>query len=120
MKPHEEVLIQRYINKCVMFHGAFIFISNSSTFATIVESFVVEQTFLALAEYQFDAFYQPLEAIIYIQQYKIGILVAGQLCTNIFMTILLWFASTRFEILTEELWKATHIYKVHKCIKKHQ
>lgn len=120
MKPHEEVIIQRYIDKCILFHGGSIFIYYFFTFLTIVIPSVTSQTFPTLAEYPFDVFYQPLKTIIYIQQSIAGIILAGQLCTNIFMGLLLWFASARFEILTEELEKATNIYEVYKCIKKHQ
>jgi len=82
--------------------------------------YVTNQTFPTLAEYPFDVFYQPLKTIIYIQQSISGIIIAGQLCTNILMGLLLWFASARFEILIEELEKVTNIYEVYKCIKKHQ
>ncbi|XP_011860053.1 PREDICTED: uncharacterized protein LOC105557415 isoform X2 [Vollenhovia emeryi] len=92
MKPHEEVLIQRYIDKCVVYH----------------------------AKYPFDVFYQPLKTVIYINQSMAGILVSGQLCTNIYMALLLWFASARIEILSTEFERVTNIYEMYKCIKKHQ
>ncbi|XP_077271025.1 uncharacterized protein LOC143902199 isoform X2 [Temnothorax americanus] len=91
MKPHEEVLIQRYIDKCMVYH-----------------------------EYPFDVSCQPLFTIIYIHQSAAGILIAGQLCTNVFMALLLWFASARFEIFIEDLGKITNIRQLYKCIKIHQ
>ncbi|XP_071565725.1 uncharacterized protein [Temnothorax nylanderi] len=120
MKPHEEVLIQRYIDKCVVLYGASIFTIYVAMFFAIAIPLVTEQTFPTLAEYPFDVSYQPLKTIIYIQQSAAGVLIAGQLCTNVFMALLLWFATARFEILSVELGKATNINQLYKCIKKHQ
>ncbi|XP_018363963.1 PREDICTED: putative odorant receptor 92a [Trachymyrmex cornetzi] len=78
------------------------------------------QPFPTAAEYPFDVSYQPLKTIIFIQQSMAGIIVAGQLCINVYMALLLWFASARFEMLTEELEKTTNVYQLFKCIEKHQ
>ncbi|KYN38571.1 hypothetical protein ALC56_07054 [Trachymyrmex septentrionalis] len=121
MKLHEEIVIQRYIDKCIIFHGISIFIFYWLTFTTIAVIPALEhQSFPTVAEYPFDVSYQPLKAIIFIQQSIAGIIVAGQLCINIYMALLLWFASARFEMLTKQLEKITNIYQLFKCIKKHQ
>jgi len=121
MKPHEEVVIQRYIDKCIIFHGTSIFIFYWLTFITIaVIPALQNQPFPTLAEYPFDVFYQPVKTIIFIQQSMAGIMVAGQLCMNVYMAMLLWFVSARFEILTEELKKTANVYQLFECIKKHQ
>jgi len=121
MKPHEEVIIQRYVDKCVVFYGVSMFIFNFSTAATItILPYLNHQSFPTLAEYPFDVFYQPLKTIIYIQQSIASILMGEQLCANIFMSLLLWFATARFEILCEELKQATDFYTLFQCIKKHQ
>jgi len=121
MKPHEEIIIQRYVDKCVVFYGVSMFIFNFSTAATItILPYLNHEPFPTLAEYPFDVFYQPLKTIIYIQQSISMILLGEQLCANIFMSLLLWFATARFEILCEELKKATDFYSLFQCIKKHQ
>lgn len=81
---------------------------------------ITEQIFPTIAEYPFDVFHQPLKTIIYLHQSVAAILVTGQLCTNIFMALLLWYTSARFEMLDEQLGKVTNVYEVYKCIKKHQ
>ncbi|XP_024873155.1 uncharacterized protein LOC112455444, partial [Temnothorax curvispinosus] len=120
MKPHEEIVVQRHIDKCVVYHGGTIFIYYMATFLTITLPFVTQQSFPTLTEYPFDVSHQPLKTIIYIHQSAAGILVAAQLCINPFMALLLWFATARFEILTEELGKITNAYQLFKCIKEHQ
>ncbi|XP_011053779.1 PREDICTED: odorant receptor 67c-like [Acromyrmex echinatior] len=121
MKLHEEIVIQRYIDKCIIFHGTSIFIFYWLTFTAITVMPTLEhQPFPTAAEYPFDVSYQPLKAIIFIQQSIAGIIVAGQLCVNVYMALLLWFASARFEMLTKELEKTTNVYQLFKCIKKHQ
>ncbi|XP_018305418.1 uncharacterized protein [Mycetomoellerius zeteki] len=94
MKLHEEIVIQRYIDKCITFHGTSIFIFYWLTFTAIAVIPTLEhQPFPTSAEYPFDVSYQPLKAIIFIQQSIAGIMVAGQLCINVYMALLLWFTS---------------------------
>ncbi|XP_011160197.2 uncharacterized protein LOC105196133 [Solenopsis invicta] len=121
MKPHEEVVIQRYIDKCGVFYGAAII----EYYALIVVQIVVlpplmHQSFPTLVEYPFDVSYQPLKTIIYLQQSIVGTYMGAQLCLNIFMNLLFWFVTARFAILTEELKDATNINSLFKCIKTHQ
>ncbi|XP_011707075.1 PREDICTED: uncharacterized protein LOC105462253 [Wasmannia auropunctata] len=121
MKPREEVIIQRYVDKCLIFHsfsmGNIVFV----TFATAaIIPFVTGQTFPVMAEYPFDVYYQPLKTIIYIHHTIAGSMIGAQVCTNIFMALLLWFTSARFEILIEEMKEATNVYQLYECIKKHQ
>ncbi|XP_072767274.1 odorant receptor 22c-like [Anoplolepis gracilipes] len=79
----------------------------------------MDQPFPLITEYPFDVSYQPLKTIIYIHQVVAGLYVAGQLSSNIFMALLLWLASARIEILTDELRKTTDVFHLVKCIKKH-
>ncbi|XP_077271031.1 odorant receptor 4-like isoform X1 [Temnothorax americanus] len=120
MKLHEEIVVQRHIDKCVVYYGGSIFTFYVATFFTIALPLITEQTFPTLAEYPFDVSHEPLKTIIYIHQSAAGIIIAGQLCINSFMALLLWFATARFEILTEELGKITNAYQLFKCIKEHQ
>lgn len=120
LKSHEEIVIRRYIDKCVVFYGLFIFIFYFISIASLLVPIVLPQPFPTLAEYPFDVLYQPLKTIIYSQQCVVAIIVAGQLCSNGYMGLLLWFTSARFEMLTEEMKKVTNIYQLFKCIEKHQ
>ncbi|XP_011639242.1 uncharacterized protein LOC105428558 [Pogonomyrmex barbatus] len=122
MKPHEEIVIQRYIDKCVIFYGFSLFIFYFFTLITItLLPPVLHQPFPTLAEYPFDVIQQPLRTIIYMQQSLTGILVSGQLCTSVYIAFILWFTSARFEILCEELRNVgTDIYQLFKWIKLHQ
>ncbi|XP_029660141.1 odorant receptor 67c-like [Formica exsecta] len=120
IKPHEDIIIQRYIDKCIILYGASLITFYLASVVVIILPFVMDQPFPLLIEYPFDAHHQPLRTILYIHQVIVGIHVSGQLCSNVFMALLLWFASARFEILTEELRKTTDIYHLAKCIRKHQ
>ncbi|XP_011053780.1 PREDICTED: uncharacterized protein LOC105145716 [Acromyrmex echinatior] len=118
MKPHEEVVIQRYINKCIMFHSICLFFIYFPI--TIAVPVLLHQPFPVIIKYPFNISYQPVKTIIFIHQSMMAIMIAGQLCMNILMALLLWFTSARFEILIEELRKITNVYQLFKCIKKHQ
>jgi hypothetical protein len=121
MKPHEKVIIQRYIDKYIRFYGAAIVIYYCLVFVQItILPPLMHQPFPTVVEYPFDVSYQPLKTIIFLQQSMSGTLMGAHLCLNIFMNLLLWFVTARFTILSEELKDATNVYSLFKCIKTHQ
>ncbi|XP_011863392.1 PREDICTED: uncharacterized protein LOC105559592 [Vollenhovia emeryi] len=120
MKPREEIVIQRYIDKCFVLYGASLITFYLVTIVTVFLPAMTEQSFPTLAKYPFDVSYQPLKAIIYVQQSAVGFMVTGQLCINVYMALLLWFTAARFDILIEELKTVTNVYELCKCIKTHQ
>jgi len=120
MKPHEEIVIQRYIDKYAIFYGVSIVVFYLTPIAYGTMPLLIHQPFPSIGEFPFDVFYEPLYTIIYLQQAIVAFIVSGQLCLNIFVSLLLWFASARFEILIEELKVVTNVYQLIKCIKKHQ
>lgn len=120
MKPREEVVIQRYIDKCTAFYGVSTVIFYFIVIVFCVVPIILHQPFPTLAEYPFDVYHDPLRTIIYVHQATVAFIVAAQLCLNTFVATLLWFASARFEITIEELRTFTNVYQLVKCIKKHQ
>ncbi|KAG5344445.1 OR22C protein, partial [Acromyrmex charruanus] len=120
MKPREEVVIQRYIDKCATFYGVSSIIFYFIVVAACAIAPIVHQPFPMLIEYPFDVYYEPLRTIIYTHQAIVGFIVSGQLCLNTFVATLLWFASARLEIITEDLRTFTNVYQLTKCIKEHQ
>ncbi|CAL1679890.1 unnamed protein product [Lasius platythorax] len=121
IEPHEDVIIQRYIDKCIIFYGSCLLVLYLCwAAAAFIIPFIMNQPFPIPIEYPFNVYYQPLKTIIYIHHVVVGLHLTAQICTNTFMSLLLWFASARFEILTEELRKTTDVYHLAKCIRKHQ
>ncbi|XP_070511905.1 uncharacterized protein [Cardiocondyla obscurior] len=120
LKPREEIVIQRYIHKCVYFYGgSMIWIYLSAVFI-MSGPITLDQYFPTNAEYPFNVYHQPIKSIIFIQQTIACIQGAAQLCMNIFIALLLWFASARFEILVEKLQEVTNLYELKECIQEHQ
>ena len=122
INPNEDVIIQQYADKCIKLY-AFSLLVNFT--GAIVCIYVVPiqlklQPFVTLAEYPFDVNYEPLKTIIYLYQSTIGWFTAMQLCTNVFMPLLLWFVTARFDMLAQELRTTTNVYHLIKCIRKHQ
>ncbi|XP_036145859.1 uncharacterized protein LOC105836868 [Monomorium pharaonis] len=121
MKPREKVVIQRYIDKCLVFYCAIMCIFYSVViFMITLLPILQHHPFPTLAEYPFDVSYQPLKTIIYLYQSIVGIMAAAHLCLNVYIALLLWFTSARFEILIENIRETTNIYQLFKCIKVHQ
>jgi len=120
LKPHEETVVKRYIDKCIYFYGgSMIWIYLSAVFI-ISGPITLNQTFPTNAEYPFDVHHQPLKSIIFVQQTIACTQGAAQLCMNIFLALLLWFTSARLEILVEKLQEVTNIYELKECIQEHQ
>ncbi|XP_036145854.1 uncharacterized protein LOC105829737 [Monomorium pharaonis] len=121
IKPREKVVIQRYIDKCLVFYCTIMCIFYSVAIFTIVLLPTLQhQPFPTLAEYPFDVSHQPLKTIIYLCQSVVGIMTSAHLCLNVYMALLLWFTSAKFEMLIEEMRETTNVYQLFKCIKVHQ
>ncbi|XP_012536675.1 odorant receptor 47b isoform X2 [Monomorium pharaonis] len=120
MKPHEEIVIQRYVDKCLAFYGTTISIFYVVVFFMIVGPILTHQPFPTLAEYPFDTSYLPLKIIIYFNQSYVGLMTSAHLCLNAFNALMLWYTSAKFMILIEDIRKTRNIYELFKCIQVHQ
>lgn len=55
IKPHEDVIIQRYIDKCIIFYGASLLMLYLTAVAVIIAvPLAMNQPFPTLAEYPFN------------------------------------------------------------------
>ncbi|XP_025156086.1 odorant receptor 13a-like [Harpegnathos saltator] len=118
---HEEAIIQKnYIDKYANFYGFCIASFYIALFILFLGPIVLDQPFPTPTDFPFDTSRQPLRAIIYVHQIIVGLQVAANLSVNVFMALLLWLASARFRLLTEDLRGTTNIYDFEKCIEKHQ
>ncbi|XP_025153865.1 odorant receptor 22c [Harpegnathos saltator] len=121
IEPHEEAIIQRnYIDKYASFYGFCIVSLYVALFALIMGPIVQDQSLPTPADFPFDESRQPLRVITYVHQIIIILQLAGHFSVNVFMALLLWLASARFRLLTENLRTITNIYDFVKCIEKHQ
>ncbi|KYN38568.1 Odorant receptor 47b [Trachymyrmex septentrionalis] len=121
IKPHEETIVQReYVDKYSNFYGFCISLFYMSLFGLFIGPVMLDQPLPTAAEFPFDTSHQPLRAITYIHQIIVGLIISAHLCVNAFMALLVWLASARFKLLTEEFRTITNIYNLAKCIKKHQ
>ncbi|XP_032677433.1 odorant receptor 22c-like [Odontomachus brunneus] len=121
LEPHEEAIIQRkYIDKYTSFYGFCIASYYMTPVVLIMGPIVLDQPLPVLADFPFDVSRQPLRTITYMHQIVVGMFIAAQLSANAFMALLLWLASARFKLLSEDIRAATNIYDFVKCINKHQ
>lgn len=121
IEPREEAIVQRkYIDKYASFYGFCIASYYMTVFALFMGPIVLDQPLPVLADFPFDASRQPLRAITYVHQIVVGLQIAAQLSINAFMALLLWLASARFKLLTEDIRAVANTYDFVKCIQKHQ
>ncbi|EFN85858.1 hypothetical protein EAI_12510, partial [Harpegnathos saltator] len=109
-------ILQKYISKCVIFYGGSLINVYLFTIIFICGPVTLNQPFPTMAEYPFDVSYQPMKTIVYAHQSICALQAASHICINIFTSLLLWFTSARFELLTENLRAIRNIYDLMKCI----
>ncbi|XP_025155457.1 odorant receptor 49b isoform X2 [Harpegnathos saltator] len=120
IKPHEETILQKYINKCVIFYGGSIIGIYLISIIIISGPVTLNQPFPIMAEYPFDVFHQPMRTIAYIHQSICILQASAHICINTYTTLLLWFSSARLELLTDNLHAIRNIYDLTKCVQEHQ
>ncbi|XP_018317343.1 uncharacterized protein, partial [Mycetomoellerius zeteki] len=81
---------------------------------------LMDQPFPIEVEYPFDVKKQPLRTIIYLHHIMAVYQSCVQVCSNIFIALLLWFIAARFEILSHKFQKITNISEFIICTQLHQ
>jgi len=75
MKPHEEIVIQRYIDRYAIFYGVFILVFYLTAVGYAIIPLLMQQPFPSMSEYPFDVYYEPLKTILYLHQVVVGFIV---------------------------------------------
>lgn len=119
-KPFERLILQRYVDRVIIFYGLVSVGIYLACLNFILEPLIISQPFPTDASYPFPVHFHPVYEILYIQQSvaicHIGcaIFIDSQLAT------LLWFAAARFEMLGEEFERVSSPEEFNACIRKHQ
>ncbi|XP_032674586.1 uncharacterized protein LOC116845692 [Odontomachus brunneus] len=119
-KGYEKDILQQYVDRYAILYAAIIIWFFLSAFVTICNPLFSADTFPTHAKYPFNIQHQPLKTIIFVQQSYTGIQIASQLCNNVFTALLLWYATAKFDILSNKLRAISNIYELILCIHRHQ
>lgn len=119
--PEAKDVFQKYIDKYVYFYITILGMITVALFNSILEPLFFGFHSLPLViKYPFPVDQQPLRAIVYLH-HTFGIYQGYcQVSSNVFLALLLWFTSARFEILSHKFRTATKYSDWEKCIKEHQ
>lgn len=115
---HERKILQQYVNKCATFYiGAVILYYLTTVYVASNPS----SDFLPVnAKYPFNMTYPLTLGIIYAQQSFVGLQISSALCTSVFVALLIWFASAKFDMLCTEIRTTSNVNDLIRCIQKHQ
>lgn len=119
-KSEERNIFQRYINKCKLFYGLTMCWITTTAAIIIFGPLLLSQPFPIEVEYPFDVSKQPLKTIIYLHHAILIYQSRVQVCSNVFVALLLWFVAARFEILSHKFQKITSISEFIICVQLHQ
>ncbi|XP_031370440.1 uncharacterized protein LOC102680919 [Apis dorsata] len=107
-----------YVAKYNIFYGGTIVLIYTTATVFILGPTFLPITFPWETEYPFQVNYTSRNLIIYMHQFFFTYQCAAHICVSIFVALLLWFTSARFECLIKELQKTTNIEMLIVCLKK--
>lgn len=119
MNTLQRTILQRYVDKCAMFHLAMTFSYYTICVAFILGPTILPRPFPTFAEYPFEVESHPVHEIIYFQQAFVGIQAAVGVTIDCQVAFLLWFAGARFEILAIQLADVVNEHELVSCIEQH-
>ncbi|XP_072764976.1 odorant receptor 13a-like [Anoplolepis gracilipes] len=116
----EKNIFQKYIDKCKLFYGITLSWITITAVAMVFGPLLLPQSFPIEVEYPFYVGQQPLKTVIYLHHAMVIYQSYVQVCSNVFVAVLLWFVAARFEILSNEFRKVTSSSEFKICIQLHQ
>ncbi|KAL6423488.1 hypothetical protein ACFW04_010217 [Cataglyphis niger] len=120
-KPEEKDIFQKYIDKCKLFYGLTLCWITITAVAIIFGPLLLPQPFPIEVQYPFYVGQQqPLKTIIYLHHTMAVYQSYVQVCSNVFVAVLLWFVAARFEILSHKFRKIRNFSEFKNCIQLHQ
>lgn len=119
-KSEEKNIFQKYIDKCKLFYELTLSWIAISAIGIIFGPFLLPQPFPIEVQYPFYVGQQPLKTIIYLHHVMAVYQSYVQVCSNVFVAVLLWFVVARFEILSHQFRKVRSFSEFKICIQLHQ
>ncbi|KYQ54148.1 Putative odorant receptor 67a [Trachymyrmex zeteki] len=117
----EKDVFQQYINKYILFYGTTLTLTTAITFAgCLIVPLIRSRRFPLEIEYPFPVDYQPITALLYFHQVLGMYQVTCQVSANVFLALLIWYTTARFEILTNKFRIVTKYSDWITCIQEHQ
>ena len=117
----EKDVFQQYINKYILFYGTTLTLTTAITFAgCLIVPLIRSRRFPLEIEYPFRVDYQPITAMLYFHQVLGMYQVTCQVSANVFLALLIWYTTARFEILTNKFRTVIKYSDWKTCIQEHQ
>ncbi|XP_012530584.1 odorant receptor 49b [Monomorium pharaonis] len=120
-KSEERDVFQKLIDKYIYFYVITLGMITLALFSSLLEPlFHGSNSFPLVIKYPFSVDQQPLYAIVYFH-HTLGLYQAYcQVSSFVFLALLLWFTSARFEILINKFRMVTKYSEWQSCIREHQ
>ncbi|XP_014477089.1 PREDICTED: odorant receptor 49b-like [Dinoponera quadriceps] len=119
-KPEEREVFHRYIYSCKSVYVGSVCAFTVTGLLLIISPLVEPHPFPVDIEYPFYVDYQPVKTIIYLHHILLLYQSYTQVCSNIFVALLLWFVSARCDILSDRFRAVTKFEELHACVTEHQ
>lgn len=119
-KADERIIFHRYIDNCKSFYVGSLCAFTVTALLFIISPIVEPHPFPFDIKYPFSVDYQPLKLIIYLHHILLIYQSYTQVCSNIFIALLLWFVSARCDILSNRFRAVTKFTELRACIEEHQ
>nr|AXM05215.1 odorant receptor [Campoletis chlorideae] len=121
-KPHERILLERYVRKCSFLHVSITIINYMTTLVVIFGPFLMldDQRFPTPAVYPFPIDHGPIMYLVYIHQSFVGFQCSVGATIDCQAAFFMWYVGARFEMLTQEFQDIQDSWGLHESIRNHQ
>ncbi|CAD6202084.1 GSCOCT00013993001.2-RA-CDS [Cotesia congregata] len=117
---NDRLYLQKYVNKCWMFHGYMTCSYYLTTTAVLMGPLVLPEKFPSDAVYPFSVDHPVVATIVYAHQCIVGYQCSAGMALDCQAALFLWYLSARFEILISEIDSLRSLDKMRDIIKTHQ
>ncbi|EZA56762.1 ObirOr5-H3 [Ooceraea biroi] len=119
-KPEEVIVFHRYIDNCRSFYIGSVSAFTVTALLLCISPAVESTTFPIDVEYPFSMDYLPVKILIYLHQLLLIYQSYTQVCSNVFVGLLLWFVSARCDILSKKFRTVTEFTELRAHLREHQ
>ncbi|KAL6264154.1 hypothetical protein P5V15_004233 [Pogonomyrmex californicus] len=119
-KPEEHIIFHQYINSCKPVYIGAVCGFTITGILLIISPIIGPHPFPMDIEYPFSIHFTPVKIIIYLHHIFIIYQSYVQVCSMIFIALLLWFVSARCDILSNKFRAVTKFSELRECLKEHQ
>ncbi|XP_044581576.1 uncharacterized protein LOC123263104 [Cotesia glomerata] len=120
VSQNDRLYLQKYVDKCWMFHGYMTCSYYMTTTAVLMGPLVLPENLPSSAVYPFPVDHPVVVAIAYVHQVIVGYQCSAGMALDCQAALFLWYLSARFEILISQVENVSSVKEMGDFVRTHQ